>query len=495
MPTAAIYCRISNKDDKYPKIEEQEADCRALALAQGYTVPDGAVFVDDNISATKGKKRAGFEDLLLGISAGNYDFVLAKEQSRFERSPVDYNRIATVSGVTATRWHTVFEGIYDPANDDPLIGNVRSAMNASESRRNSKRVTSRNAKTIAAGKPIVTKRPFGFERDGITIRDSEADAIRVATRMVIEGHSINEIWKGWKARGITPVIPRKELLAAEKEHREPMAGQWSPSTIVDVLRRPRNAGHIVHRGDIVQRKAFPGIVSAEEYEALMSILSRPERSVTRSRELRHMLSGVPICGTCGAVLRPTTVKGKPVYRCGIVTPRGDVKHPMIMAKMLDEYIAGRAGDFFVLERPKDTVSVSSSLQIQQKLAEVRGQKELLAEQALTPGFGAIFKKKAAELFSQEEELQQELDAHVRSSAEVLLEVESRRALWRRVDGRVSFDDAAQAAKDVSARFMDLPVEERRAVVRSIMHVTVHPGVGLGRVVVEFITDGERPEQN
>ena len=77
---AYLYLRISSDPTgQSVGVDRQEDLCRALAKRRGLTVR--AVYRDNDVSAYKGKRRKGFEDLLANLSRG----VLAQAQARFAR--------------------------------------------------------------------------------------------------------------------------------------------------------------------------------------------------------------------------------------------------------------------------------------------------------------------------------------------------------------------------------------------------------------------------
>jgi hypothetical protein len=212
--------------------------------------------------------------------------------------------------------------------------------------------------------------------------------------------------------------------------------------------------------------------------------------------LKYMLSGVAICGTCGHVMRPTTVNSYPVYRCGSVAPRGAEKHPMVMTHIADDRAAQAVARYFLTATANDGAPASDAGRIQTELAEVRAQKERLTDLAMTtPGFEAQFRKRSAELVAREQKLQLALDAVVRENATALLEVESRRALWTRLDHVAPLSEAVEARQAIQERFKEMPVHERRAIVRSIIRLTVNIGRGADRITIEPLSEDEWDERD
>ena len=56
-------------------------------------------------------------------------------------------------------------------------------------------------------------RPFGFERDGITVRPAEVAAVLDASQEVLHGESLGSIARDWTERGITSAAWHPPLAA------------------------------------------------------------------------------------------------------------------------------------------------------------------------------------------------------------------------------------------------------------------------------------------
>ncbi|GAB3608576.1 recombinase family protein [Humibacter ginsengiterrae] len=509
---AAIYCRISKKDPNVPSVKNQEADCRRLADQLDADVI--AVFVDDGISATKGERRPDFEDLLERTKAGDFDLLIAKEQSRFERSPMDRERLAIASVANDIVWHTEYEGEIDPANDDDdFMSLVRSGMNKRESRRIARRVRSANDHIVAKGRPIVTKRPFGWEPDGVTVREDEAEALRWAVDHVLDGGSLWSVAKQWNADGITPVIPRKELEAAEREDRTPVAARWTAGSTLNLLRRPRNAGLIVHRGEVVGSGDF-GIIDAAKFDLLMAVLNDPGRPNTFSREVKYLMTGIAECGTCGAAMRPTTtrtaVRGGgwrhyAVYRCGAVEKEPGSHHGTVQCDVLDNLVPGevlsvlrhRAEQGDDDEAPTERVAPLIA-----QRAELEAQRIQAQEIALMPGANLThIRQKLAKISNDIDELGTRIEQARASSLGAVtgiakeLAEEVARFAYAAMEGQRNNADLISASLSASETFRErwdaLPLEDRRNLVRATVHVVINSTRGQPRKPL-WLTDPDNP---
>ncbi len=114
--TALIYARLSqaerpDKQGDVTSLESQIAQCQNLAKHEGYSVVE-APFVDDGISAWKGKLRPSFVALVERVERGGVDVILAVEDSRLTRSTEESLLLQGACARMGTRWHTVARGIH-----------------------------------------------------------------------------------------------------------------------------------------------------------------------------------------------------------------------------------------------------------------------------------------------------------------------------------------------------------------------------------------------
>src|SRR5665647_405835 len=306
MKRAAIYCRISETDARTPKVQIQEARCRALAEREGFEVQEGHVYVDDGISGFQFANRPGWNRLVAAIPSGEFDVVLATEETRFTRQPQEKYTFELVCATSGVTWHTELEGATDPnTSDGAFVSELRAALARQESRRKAERQRAAFDVRLSKGEPLWGGRPFGYELDRKTLRPVEAAQIRWATETILSGGTIYSIIKRWNGDGL--------LTARGKP--------WSYAQVQQVLKRPRNAGLVERRGEILDDvvATWAPIITREQHERLIAILRDPARAVTRVRDPRWLCAGLALCGRCGATLRSAgaNYKGESftVYRC------------------------------------------------------------------------------------------------------------------------------------------------------------------------------------
>jgi hypothetical protein len=153
------------------------------------------------------------------------------------------------------------------------------------------------------------RRPFGFEADGMTVRQNEAAAIRAGYRAILSGASLGEITRQWNAQGLTT------------GQRSP----WRRDAVRDVLLNPRNAGlrgyaqvpeHGRRKVEIIGPAKWAALVDESTYRAAVGVLNDPQRR-TAPNNAQALLTGVALCGTCRATVHAggaTRGQGR-VYRC------------------------------------------------------------------------------------------------------------------------------------------------------------------------------------
>jgi site-specific DNA recombinase len=84
---AAIYVRISkDRTGAGLGVARQEEDCAALCRARGWQIV--RVYVDNDVSASSGKPRPAWKELLADIKAGRVDAIVCWHVDRLTRSPV-----------------------------------------------------------------------------------------------------------------------------------------------------------------------------------------------------------------------------------------------------------------------------------------------------------------------------------------------------------------------------------------------------------------------
>jgi DNA invertase Pin-like site-specific DNA recombinase len=232
MTRAAIYCRISrDRTGAGLGVERQEADARALAERLGLEV--AALYVDNDISASGRKPRPEYLRMLDDIRAGRIAAVIAWHTDRLHRSPVELETYISTCETHAVLTHTVQAGPIDLATPSgQLVARQLGAVARYEVDNGAKRQQRKKLETAAAGQFSGGRRPFGYEPDGVTVRESEAKVIAEVTDAILVGSSLRAQVARLNAAGATTSTGKS----------------WTATELRRVLIRPRNAGLRQHRG-------------------------------------------------------------------------------------------------------------------------------------------------------------------------------------------------------------------------------------------------------
>jgi len=342
---AAIYARISQKDEFVDKVENQIEEMRKYAEDRGYIVVE--VFSDEDISAYKGIKiRPQFSELLTRLAGGEFDIVLATEQSRFARnSPKDIQALVTAASRAGASIYTRAEGEFDPSNaGSKFMMGMMDLVSGFETDIRVERQKARNRADLAAGIPTKGLRPFGWEKDRITLRESEAAHIRTAIQAILdEGVSVWEIAQRWNSAGIsTDGMNRPRKHRIDKTISLPKA-VWTTTTVKMILKRPRNAGILMAGEDEMPLSLIQPVVSRKVHEDLQAALR--SRSVSSGPRPQYLLGGILEC-TCGARMTASKSesgrKGKKhsykIYRCRLYGFDKSQSHVTIQLAIADREV-------------------------------------------------------------------------------------------------------------------------------------------------------------
>lgn len=424
-------------------MERQEQDCRELAARLGWTVVE--VFCDNDLSAYSGKRRPRYQAMLEAIRVGRIDAVLAWHTDRLHRSPIELEEyISACNEGREVPTHCVKAGTLDLATPSGrMLARTLGTLARYESEHRGERVAAAALQRAQAGNHSGGPRPFGYEDDGITVREPEAQAVRDAVESLLAGASLRSVARQLNKTGLATSMK---------------ARSWDAHSVRALLLKPRNAGLRQHQGQVIGPANWPAIVPEEQWNAVVAILTDPSRRTTVSGpRVKWLGSGIYRCAGCGLPsLRVSTAgRGVPCYRCP--GERGTTGHVVRKAGPLDAYIeaviverlsrpdavellgpAAPEVDLFALRATANAARARLS-----EIAEMLGEGELTRAEAQIARFRATARLERAEA---------EIAAALASSPLV---------------GIVDTPDPA-------AVWAGLDIGRRRAVLNALMTVTVLP---------------------
>lgn len=315
---AIIYARISrDREGAGLGIERQREDCEALAAELRLDVV--TVYEDNDLSAYSGKPRPGYTALLEDLREGKAEVVLAWHTDRLHRSPAELEEYIDVCEPRRIATRTVKAGQLDLTTaTGRMIARQLGVQARYEVERMVERQRRKRDQMAAAGSYMGGARPFGYEADGVTIREEEAAAIREAADALLAGASLRAVCRDWAERGIR-TVPRARR-APDGGRSEPVSRAWDATELRRMLLRPRNAGIAKHRGEEAGPASWPPVLDEPTWRSLCAVLTKPERRTTPGNERKYLGSGVYVCGVCGETMRCSTISLKdrstvPAYRC------------------------------------------------------------------------------------------------------------------------------------------------------------------------------------
>ncbi len=200
---------------------------------------------------------------------------------------------------------------------------ILGAVAAKESDDKSRRIRRKHEELAQAGKISGGgSRPYGYEDDKMTVRESEAAVLRECAGRLLAGEAV---------RSICADLNRRDVRTAT-------GAQWQPQSLGRTLQRPRYAGQREHRGEIVATAEWPAIISPTDSARIRALLSDPER-VTNKAARRYLLVRLLRCGHCGETLvsRPKQ-GGARAYQCVKGPGFSGCGRLSVMAEPLEQFI-------------------------------------------------------------------------------------------------------------------------------------------------------------
>jgi len=277
-------------------VARQEKDCDdAAARLRWWTK---VVYCENDTSAYKRRKivlpdgttglrvvRPAFRQMLQDLADGTINALIAYNLDRVARDPRDLEDLIDVVEERKIPTYAV-TGLLDLSNDAGITtARIQVAIANQSSRDQSRRTKRKQVELAQAGKHKGGgRRPFGFEPDGVTIRESEAKVVREIARRLLKGQSVTGVARWLDEQGVPPCTSEK----------------WGAASIRSMMKSPRIAGKRVHHGEIVADAEWKPIISWSTYEQVNALFAA--RANGQTNQLRYWLARVLLCSHCGTGL-------------------------------------------------------------------------------------------------------------------------------------------------------------------------------------------------
>lgn len=449
---AVIYCRVSSDQTGQARsVESQEHECRAVCERMGWTVTE--VLVDNDRSASKyaTKDRPEYKRLEKVLKKGMV--LVTWENSRLSR---DMGTLVALRDLCLARGVQLsYEGQLVELEGMKFL--IDGMLSEQEAKKISERVLRGKRAAALTGRPS-SRPPWGYRReiDPVTgktvnwvIDEDDGPIVKEVIERVLDGQSLWSIVRDLEARGIKPRQVQKN--AAKK---------WMPQPLRVTICSPTYAGLRKHQGEIIGKGTWEPMISVEQHERLVALLSDPARRTNhRGPEPRHLLTGIALCGVCGATMRyggsPNTYRTGARYLCNAKNCVGRKVEPVDL--LVTETILAR------LER-KDAIKLlapkRSNSELKAALVEADTLRQRLASFVDQAADGKI---SAASLATIEAKLLPQIEA---AEAKAQTHVESPLV-------------AKLASPDARAIWENFSVADRRTVVKSLITVTINKTIARG----------------
>ena len=310
---ALIYTRVSlDPRGQGRSVDEQETECREWAAREGWTIT-GVISETGSASryARSTRSRTRWDELTTTLAAGNTDLLLTWEASRATRQLEEYAQLRALCATHGILWG--YSGtIHDLTQRDARFRTGLDALLAEdESARTSERILRSVRARATQGRPH-GKLPYGYRREydpssGALQRqvpdETTAPIVREIITRVLDGEPLRAISLDLDQRAIPRPRPPRT--------RQNNTDRWLTTTIRRIALNPTYAALRVHQGQIIGDAAWEPLITRDQHEQAVAILTNPERQTrTGDSTARHLLSGIARCSECGTPLGHLTNRGR-----------------------------------------------------------------------------------------------------------------------------------------------------------------------------------------
>lgn len=449
---AAIYARQSLDREKIENetkaqrsqrqseaIDRQVVACRKLIQDRGWEALEP--YTDNDVSASKSRaKNTAWSRMLVDIAEGKIDVVVSVDLDRLLRSTSDLVTLLT-TGVKAM----TIDGEIDLTTAD---GEFRATMLTGiarfEVRRKAERQRRANAHRIASGKPLPSRRRYGYETDGLTPRKDEAAQV-VAM--------FEDFDKGASVRSLS------------------IRMGWRTGRVRETLSNPSYWGYLRSKGETYEAPGLEALVPEDLAKRVQERLNDPTRRTTPGPEPKHLASGIAVCGVCGS-----TMFYMRDYRC-----RKDSSHPSIQKKILDPLIASHVADTIVMAPLAQFAKGESTTSMYTALNACLAAQERFLDMMERGVTVKAAEKRLVALEAEENRLRELIDTSRARSGTARILADMKGKLWH--GPTTSITEAAEAATSIADAYLNADLEAQRELLRAMYTVKVNPGRDANKRVV------------
>lgn len=279
--SAVIYARFSSHNQREESIEQQVAECKAYASANGLNIIDTYA---DSAKSGRTDRRAQFQKLQRDAKKGKFQAIIAYKSNRIARNMLNamiFENDMEQIGIKVLYAKEEF------GNNAAGRFALRTMMNVNQffsenMGEDIKRNQADNAQSCRANGPA----SFGYKTgaDGkFVLNENEAPIVKEIFEKTASGATFAEIKDSLNSRGI----------------RTRRGGQWTKSSFYNILHNERYIGFYIF-DDVKIEGGMPEIVSKELFYTVQEKLKGKKNPQGRVRkDSEYLLTGKLYCGKCG----------------------------------------------------------------------------------------------------------------------------------------------------------------------------------------------------
>jgi site-specific DNA recombinase len=360
---AAIYTRISSDPQgRRLGVDRQREALHALATALGWTAAE--VYEDNDLSASKGKRRPRYEQMLADCESGHRDGILVLNVDRLTRNLPEFATFMAWREQHGVAFATT-EGDNSETSSGRQVLGIKAVLAQGEAERISERVVKALEQRAQRGKPHGGgDRTYGYASDGAVL-DDEAAVIRECAERVLSGDSLRSVVNDLNARGVRTAGRRK----AKGANGEPSA--WVSSTLRRMLSNPRLAGLVVYKGQVLRdvETTWDAILTVQQHEALVRIFYVRRGTGVGGQYVYLGTGGLVRCGICGGPMNGRPRNGVRHYACNARPGTTYCGRLRVVAEPVERHIAESV--FAALDSPDFGQALAAADSTEDEAAEAR----------------------------------------------------------------------------------------------------------------------------
>lgn len=337
-----IYARISqDREGAGLGAKRQLEDCRELADQLGWEVI--AEYVDNDVSAYEGgkrrkKKREDYAKMCEFLRSTPKDpplGILSWHTDRMYRGNRELEDLIDLVNAGDHPVETCKAGPIDLRTPSGrMVARQLGTLAGYESEHKGERLERKFQEIASDGRFHGGARPFGYEGDGITVRESEAGWVRWAYEQKASGATNHHIIDAMNAAGMRTTTRGRK---------------WESSNLTRMLKNPRYKGKVAHNGVIVRDAVWPALVTEETWNDAVAAVKAHRRPNHDGRR-KFFVAGKVYCGreVCGAKMVTHPIRGVPSLWCRSSGPYygcGKIRVSMArVSEIAEGYVLGKLAD-------------------------------------------------------------------------------------------------------------------------------------------------------